>query len=183
VGPGSLTKEALWGALSQEYVIVAKAAEPASKDQLRLMLQSLLVDRFKLTMHREAKTGPVYKLIVAKDGPRLGESKSTGDFSLSVSNSGFEFANAEMIRVSGFLTGRVDRTVVDQTGLKGLYNFTLRRPEELVEEPGKSEGISAVSSSAGAFREALKNLGLQLVPGTGPIDYLVVDHVERPVEN
>jgi uncharacterized protein (TIGR03435 family) len=185
VGPESLTKEALWEALSQDYAIVAKSAQPVSRDQLRLMLQSLLSDRFKLTMHREAKTSPVYKLVVAKDGPRLEESKSGGDFSMFVSNDGFVFANAEMIRISGFLTGRVDRTVVDQTGLKGLYNFTLRRPEELREDPSglKSEGISATSLSAGAFADALKDLGLQLIAGTAPVDYLVVDHVERPSEN
>jgi len=185
VGPRSLTKEALWGALSQDYAIVAKSAQPVSKDQLRLMLQSLLSDRFKLTMHREAKTSPVYKLVVAKDGPRLEESKSSGDFSMSVNNNGFVFANAEMIRISGFLTGRVDRIVVDQTGLKGLYNFTLRRPEELREDPAgvKSEGISPISPSAGAFADALKDLGLQLIAGTAPVDYLVVDHLERSSEN
>ena len=104
---------------------------------------------------------------------------------MSVSDRGFVFDNAEMIRISGFLTGRVDRIVVDQTGLKGLYNFTLRPPEELREDPAgvKSEGISATSASARAFTDALKNLGLQLIAGTATVDYLVVDHVERPSEN
>ena len=148
-------------------------------------LQSLLSDRFQLTMHREARTSPVYRLVVAKDGPKLEESKGNGDFGISESNNGFAFANAEMIRISGFLTGRVDRIVVDQTGLKGLYNFTLRRPAEFREDPAevKSDGISVTSPSAGAFADALKDLGLQLIAGTAPVDYLVVDHVEPPSEN
>jgi uncharacterized protein (TIGR03435 family) len=184
VGPESLTKETWWRALAQDYVIVAKSAEPASKDQLRVMLQSLLVSRFKLALHREAKTSPVYKLVVAKDGPRLEESKSDRGFSLLVSSNGFEFNNAEMIRLSGFLSGRVNRIVIDQTGLTGLYNFLLMKPEDLREGPGvKSEGISAESQSPGTFANSLKRLGLQLLPGIAPVDYLVVDHIERPSEN
>ncbi|HXE65295.1 MAG TPA: M56 family metallopeptidase [Bryobacteraceae bacterium] len=185
VGPGSLTKEALWGALQQIYDIEARAEEPVSKAQLRLMMQSLLADRFKLTMHREARTSPVYKLTVAKDGPRMEESKRNGDFNMSASNNGFVFTNAEMIRLSGFLTGRVDRTVVDQTDLKGLYNFNLKMPDDLREGAAgvKSDGISAESPSAGAFAGPLKSLGLQLVAGTAPVDYLVVDHVESPSGN
>jgi uncharacterized protein (TIGR03435 family) len=157
-----------------------------SKDQLRLMLQSLLADRFKRKTHREAKPSPVYKLIVATDGPKLEQAKSNGDdFRMSGNANGFVFTNAEMIRLSGFLSGRVGRIVVDQTGLKGLYNFTLTKPAELLQDPAvvKSEGLPPASQSAGAFADALKALGLQLVAGTAPVDYLVVDHVEHPSEN
>jgi uncharacterized protein (TIGR03435 family) len=185
IGPQSLTKEALWGSLSRGYVIAAKAAQPVSKDQLRLMLQSLLADRFQLAMHRESRTSPVYKLVVATGGPKLEESQSGGSFSMSASDNGFVFRNAESIRISSFLSGRVNRIVVDQTGLKGFYDFTLKMPEDLrLTSPGvKTQGVSVDSPPAGAFADALKQLGLQLVAGTLPVDYLVVDHVEQPSGN
>jgi uncharacterized protein (TIGR03435 family) len=56
---------------STSYDILAKAAGPVPVRELRLMLQQLLADRFKLTLHRETKEMPVYELTVAKGGPKL----------------------------------------------------------------------------------------------------------------
>jgi uncharacterized protein (TIGR03435 family) len=183
-GPGSLTKEALWVPLGQAYDIVAKAERPVSKEQLRLMLQSLLADRFKLTLHREAKTSPVYKLVVAKGGPKLEDADVAGSFIFSGGADGFVFRNSEMMRLSGFLSGRVDRVVVDQTGLTGLYNFTLKMADVAQNPPGlKPDGVSSDSPSSAAFSDALRQLGLQLVADRAPVDYLVIDSVERPSEN
>ena len=64
---------------SERYDIVAKAAGPAPNDQLRLMLQTLLKERFKLTFHRDRKDLPGYALLVAKGGPKLHESATEGE--------------------------------------------------------------------------------------------------------
>jgi bla regulator protein BlaR1 len=183
--PGLLRKGPIWESLTQGYDIVAKADHAVPKEQLRLMLQSLLAYRFKLTLHREAKTGPVYKLVIAKGGPKLEESQEAGGgFIFSGSPDGYVFRNAEMMRLSGFLSGQVDRTVVDQTGLTGLYNFILKMPEELRQNPPvKSDGRSLDSPPSGIFADSLKQLGLQLIAGTAGVEYLVVDHVERPSDN
>jgi uncharacterized protein (TIGR03435 family) len=185
VAPGLLMKDALWAQLTQGYDIVAKADHNVTREQIHVMLQSLLADRFQLKVHKESKTGLVYQLVIAKDGPKLEESQDAGGgFDFSGSPSGYVFRNAEMMRLSSFLSGRVDRTVVDQTGLKALYNFTLKMPEDLQQNPGpKNEGRSPESPSTGTYAEALKPLGLKLVPVTAPVDYLVVDHVERPSDN
>ena len=150
------------------------------------MLQSLLADRFKLTLHWEAKTSPVYKLVVAKGGPKLEESDARGVFLSTTSRDGFAFRNAGMVPLSSFLSGRVDRVVVDQTGLKGLYNFVLKAPAN----PGqhlaavkRQDRLSPETPSALDFTEALKQLGLQLTPDKAPVDYLVIDHVEKSSEN
>ena len=75
-------------------------------------------------------------------------------------------------------------TVVDATGLQGVYNFTLRIPEDVRKNPpAKSEGISPDSLSASRFADSLKRLGLQLAPGNDSLEYLIVDHVERPTAN
>jgi uncharacterized protein (TIGR03435 family) len=185
VGPGLLTKEALWAQLTQGYDIIAKADHNVTREQIHLMLQSLLADRFQLKVHKESKTGLVYQLVIAKDGPNLEESQDAGGgFDFSGSATGYVFRNAEMMRLSGFLSGRVDRTVLDQTGLKGFYNFTVKMPEDLQQNPPpKTDGRSPATPSSGLYAESLKRLGLRLIPATAPVDYLVVDHVERASEN
>jgi len=183
VGPGSLTKQALWGPLTQGYDIVAKADHAVPKEQLRRMLQALLADRFQLKVHWETKTGPVYTLVIAKNGPKMEESQAGGDLVMSRGSDGFVFRNAEIFRLTGYLSSYADRVVVDGTGLKGLYNFTVKLPEDVQNPPAKSEGPSPDSPTASRFAEALKPLGLQLNWGSAPVDYLVVDHVQPPSAN
>jgi len=182
IGPGSMTNEALWPALSTGYDIVAKAEHQVSKDQLRLMLQTLLEDRFSLKLHRASKTLPVYKLTIAKTGLKLQESVGGGDLAMNGGPDGFIFRNAEMMRLAGTLSGQLDRPAVDGTGLSGFYNFTLKRPDD-VEPAKKSEGVSPDSPSAALYSEALKELGLELTKATAPVDFLVVDSVQKPSEN
>jgi uncharacterized protein (TIGR03435 family) len=91
-----------------------------------------------------------------------------------------------MLRLVGFLSGRVDRAVVDQTGLNGFYNFVLKMPPSAGPDQAavkKLEGLSPETPSASDFADALKQLGLQLIPDKAPVDYLVVDSVEPPSEN
>ncbi len=186
IGPDSLTKEALWTPLSQGYDIVAKADQPIPKAELRLMLQSLLADRFKLTFHWEAKTGPVYRLVIAAGAPKLGDGNAAGSVSISRTPDGYAFQNAEMIRLVGILSGRVNRVVLDQTGLQGVYNFVLKTPAAVGQDLAavkKQDRLSPDALSAPDFAEGLKQLGLQLVSDRAPVDYLIVDSVERPSEN
>jgi uncharacterized protein (TIGR03435 family) len=168
--------------LGQGYNIVAKAGHPVSRAELQLMLQSLLEDRFKLKFHRESITQSVYKLVVAKAGSKLELSEEGGDLVMRPSADGFVYRNAEVHRLAGFLSSRLDRIVVDDTGLKGLYNFVVKVPEDLRGQSMKSES-SLDSPSAAVFTEVLKPLGLQLVTGKAPVEVFVVDHVERPSEN
>jgi uncharacterized protein (TIGR03435 family) len=186
IGPGSLTKEALWPALSQGYDVIGKAGKPVSKQQLRQMLQTLLVDRFQLVAHRETQIKPAYKMTVIPGGLKLEESQdAAGSFDVSRTPEGYVFRNAELMRLGGFLSGRLDRTVVDETGVKGVYNFTLRAPEELApsSEDKSKVGNTPDSPSASRVRNALKELGLQLTAGQAEVEYLVIDRVERPSGN
>jgi uncharacterized protein (TIGR03435 family) len=184
VFPDALPREILLGSLGDGYDVVARAGQAVSADQLRLMLQSLLADRFKLALHREARTGPRYRLVVAKGGPRFAPSTAGGGFSLVAGPDGTAFHDADMARLAGFLSSRVDRVVVDQTGLQGTYEFTLKQPaDDRQSTPAVKDGVSPDTPSAAMFADALQQLGLQLVADRGPIDYLVVDHAETPSEN
>jgi uncharacterized protein (TIGR03435 family) len=163
------------------YDIAAKADHPVSKEQIRLMLQTLLADRFALATHREPRVQPVYKLIAGKSGPRLPKAEGEGEPMCSFGADGLICRNVEMTRFSGMLSMLMDRPVLDLTGLTGSYDFTLKIQSE---QPGP-EGKAALAEwfSSAIFSEIEKQLGLRLEADKGPVDYLIVDHVEKPDAN
>jgi uncharacterized protein (TIGR03435 family) len=171
--------------LRANYDVTAKAERVVPRSELLLMLQTLFEDRFKLAVHHESKRADVYKLIIAKGGPKLEESTAGGPPSGNLIPGGYAVKNSEVWRFCAFLSGRMGRPVLDQTGLTGLYNFALRLDtlEGLSNsDPDFKTKISDWSSSS-IFSDIQKQLGLQLVSGKAPVDYLVIDHVEKPSEN
>jgi uncharacterized protein (TIGR03435 family) len=161
------------------YDIAARAGNTVPKEEIRLMLRSLLENRFKLTLHHEPKLVPVYKLVVGKSGSKLHESAAEGEPSGALGLYGFVCRNVEMARFASMLSVRMDRPVVDLTGLKGSYDFTLK--SNLPTEAEKAALSEWFSSSI--FTDIQRQLGLQLETDKAPVDYLVVDHVEQPSEN
>ena len=165
---------------SDRFDIVAKASSPIqSQEQLRLMLQPLLTDRFHLKFHREQRDMSVYALVVEKGGPRF--SKSVGE--------GHYFADGErtlllrfapMKAFAAFLSGPMQRPVVDMTGLEGEFDFKFDlmayAPPDL--QPGQSPDVAAMVLSA-----LEPELGLKLELRKVPMSVLVIDHVEKPNEN
>jgi hypothetical protein len=142
--------------LADRYDIVAKAAGPVPLSQVKLMLRSLLEDRFKLTIHRETKEIAVDILTVAKGGL-----------------AGSVFSNLPSLGCP----------VVDRTGLDGIYDFSLKLfdPDSATGETGpKGDMLRQMDNGLSA---SLKDLGLKLEPQRSPVEILVIDHVERPSEN
>jgi uncharacterized protein (TIGR03435 family) len=171
------------------YDIEAKTGGPMPVDQLRLMLQTLLADRFKLVLHRENKVFSVLAVVVRKDGPKLKESAGQGDGEGQMKPHGinvFDFEGAPMARLIDLLDGMTrlpnePRPVVDETGLTGTYDFTLdlQKYRELdssgapvLDERGRVDMESVV-------RRALPDLGLRLESKRAPVEVLVIDHVEK----
>ncbi len=180
---GSERKNTVTDRLRVGYDLVAKTDHSASRDELRLMLRSLLTERFHLTLHRESRTGAVYRLVQAKGGAKLEEGDG-GDLVMSGSPDGYTLRNAEVHRFAGYLSSYLDRMVVDETGLKGLYNITVKKPEDFQLSPvAKTAGGSPDAPPPSAFAEMLKPLGLELKAGTAAVEFLVVDRVEALSEN
>ncbi len=167
----------------------------------RQMLLAVLVDRLKLTFHRETKELPVYSLVVAKGGPKLQESKprgangSTGPVGLMTSLfPGFASAKAQAVSIADLaqmLAARTGRIVVDNTGLKGVYDFTLQwltddaqmQAPAGVASSGSASPSLAVPDSPVLSAAIQQQLGLKLEPGKGPVEVIVIDHIERPSGN
>ena len=167
---------------SEKYDIVAKSPDGTPSDQTMPMLQKLLEDRFKLTMHRTTRELPVYELVTAKNGPKLKEVEAGG----SNTNSGRGHMTAQRTSVrflSEFLSRQMDRPVLDMTGLKGVYDFTLDwTPDE--SPSAKAEGAIDAPKSPSLLTALQEQLGLKLQGRKAPIEILVVDHAEKvPTEN
>ncbi len=175
---------------SERYDIEAKPGGPARPEQVQLMLQSLLTDRFKLTLHREERALPVYELVVAKNGLKLQAVETEPHHSNSTSNSSPGHLYAQHMSVAQFaevLSRQTDRPVIDQTGLKGTYDFKLEwtpddkqsnRPEQA------DEAVTKASDAPSIFTAVEEQLGLKLEPRKAPAEILVIDHIEKaPTEN
>ena len=165
---------------SDGYDIDAKAEHPVNRDQMLRMLQRLLEDRFKLAVRRESKEMKAYVLVVAKGGAKMEESPGGDLVVQKVNASKSVYRNIEMPVLANLLAFPVDETVVDQTGLTGVYNFTLNyMPERL--GPGVLEGREpGPDPTAPSLTIALQEqLGLKLEARKAPIDMLVIEHVEK----
>lgn len=171
------------------------------------MLQALLADRFKLNVHREMRELLVYALIVAKNGPKLQPAKSGDTYANGIKNpdgslggagdiiggvyDGSIIAQAVTIaNFAGELTRMLGHPVTDKTGLTSEYDFKLRfTPDDRLIPPGgaapsERPAMPASDSSEPSLFEALQEqLGLKLEAGKGPVEIVVIDHVERPSGN
>lgn len=162
------------------YDILAKAAGAVPVSQLRLMLRQLLKERFKLTVHQETKTLPVYALTVGNGGPKLPAANADdGHHAVEslprVQDGSFFFPDASMSDFAtklSMLRG-MDRPVVDQTGIQGFYDIVLKGVADAVRYP---EGASL-------FTLIPEQLGMKLVATKAPIEIVVIDHAEKPSEN
>jgi uncharacterized protein (TIGR03435 family) len=174
---------------TQDFDITAKAAEPVSTHQLRLMLQSLLAERFKLVLHREQRIVPLYSLVVDKSGPKLHEvqqePKSGGMLGWTDGMVTYKMVNhiAELAAMlPTFLEGR---PVQDETGLTGVYELTLNvevDPDQMKRMPQAGMAFTGFGYTSGIFN-AVKNLGLKLEAAKGPMDFFVIDRLEHPSGN
>jgi uncharacterized protein (TIGR03435 family) len=163
---------------TERFDISARAEGNPSNDQLMLMLQSLLADRFKLRLHPEKKELPVYLLTVAKNGHKLHSSESPDPMKTQFAAGAIGFQNASVADLTRFLAAfPFDRPILDGTGLSGKFDFalTLGSPDM---NPGDMKR-TMVEGGVTIFMDALAPLGLKLEPQKTLADVLVVDHAER----
>jgi len=160
------------------FDIVAKVPDGTTKEQFRLMEQSLLAERFQLKVHSDTRMMPVYALVVGKNGPKLKRSTTTA-MSIGVRSEGgrtqMTFTSASMGQLAAQLTHVPDvgLAVLDQTGLTGVYDFQLNLTVPARGRPDADLDTTSV------FTLIQDQLGLKLESRTAPIAILVVDHAER----
>jgi uncharacterized protein (TIGR03435 family) len=214
--------------INDHFDIQARANGNPSKDQMRLMMQSLLADRFKLAVHYETRRLPVFALVLAKPGrtgPQLQPHPENSTCSTPLSQSSAGVASAPTAIVAGGLPtvcgsiegmpstpsgrlragargvpigllastlgqmGNLDRAVLDRTGLSGNFDFTFEWSPQF-HGPGTPQEVLPVAANAHSgqagptFQQDLQEqLGLNLEPEEGPVEVLIIDHIEKPTEN
>jgi uncharacterized protein (TIGR03435 family) len=160
-----------------------------SGDQLRLMLQKFLADRFKLAAHIDQRIMPVYALTVAKSGSKLKPSDSPNVHDLErPATGGMEFIlyGSPTSGYANYLQqALVDRPVIDQTGLTGKYDFdvTFMPDETMFGGRFRASPESLATAAPDFFTAIQEQLGLKLTPEKASATALVVDHIGQPSEN
>ena len=187
------------------YEINATAeGNPSVKTMRGPMLQALLEDRFQLKIHRETKEGPVYFLSGARGGPKLqsfteGSCKPwptppppqlTKEYCTRMIygiKPAVEAQGATLDEFSKLLRVVVGRPVIDKTGITGRYDIRVKFSREGTELAAiHLIGPSPASDPTGPpsiFVALEEQLGLRLDSAKGPVEMLVIDHIERPSEN
>ena len=172
------------------------------------MMQAILEERFKLKIHRETRQGPVYELTLGKGSAKLKPFQPGNCTPSQIGRPSPPLASGErycrgMVNPSGavdieggtlgalvaLLGMALDRPIIDKTGITDLFEIHLRF------SPGDSAAPRPAGADAGApapvstrdlpdvFQAIQEQLGLRLAPAKGPVDVLVIDHIERPSEN
>jgi uncharacterized protein (TIGR03435 family) len=163
--------------------INAKMPEGARKEQIPGMLQTLLANRLRLTVHQESRILPVYQLQVGKAGPKMKEVDPSKFIDEILRSPRFLRGHFTMPRLASLLTQTLDRRVSDATGLKAIYDVNLQwTPLEANVPSGTGEApqpLSPASDHPSLFQAIEQQLGLKLESGRAPAKIIVVDHVER----
>jgi uncharacterized protein (TIGR03435 family) len=176
---------------TDRFDIIAKAPATTPPDTVKIMLQTLLADRFKLKAHKDSKPMQVFVLSLGKGKPKLKESDGSGNTGcrgepqnpqpgaipyavVTCTNQTTEQLAQNLRNMAG---AYITNPVVDQTGLKGNWDFQLKWTARALLAAAGADAISI-------FDAVDKELGLKLEPGKIPVEVLAVDSVnEKPTDN
>ena len=178
---------------TDRWNIEAKAERRSTSDKLHDALARLLEDRFKLKVRRETRELPCYFLTVDKKGSKMPVHDSTDLVHEPFTGArgrggipGFSAKNATMNYFAFFLSRILDLNVIDRTNLPEHYDVDFQFvPDRSAIRANESPGAEAPPQADGVdiFTALREQLGLRLEKGKGPVEYLVIEHVEKPSEN
>jgi uncharacterized protein (TIGR03435 family) len=157
---------------------------PGAGEVLSPMLRSLLMERFGLTFHHETREESVYQLVVDKGGSKLKATRPRkgGPQGLRAARGRLTGMAAPVSMLANNLWQQLGRLVLDKTGLKDTYDFTL----EYAPDPGGAVVTDANPADAplpSIFTALQEQLGLKLESARGPVEILVIDHADKPTAN
>ena len=167
------------------YDIVATADGPAKTEQMRIMMQSLLAERFKLSIRKDTKEMQVFALVEAKGGHKLVESKEADGVGVTpmTGKMGLSAKHATLDLLTMYLSQPLRTPVIDMTGLKGRYDFEFDISQFV---PMSREPQDESRPSPEFILQSLlpKQLGLRLESRKMPIEVFFIERIEKiPVEN
>ena len=184
---------------TENFDLQGKADRTCTADELHTMLQQLLIERFHIRLHRASKDVSGYRLAVEPGGHKMRDHdpEDAQMFPIQAGPGGaHDGKNVSMQYLAFFLSGELGQAVVDDTGLKGHYDFNAKwdMPGVMAAPPpppapGGGPPLSEIMNSriAGAgipvFDALRKQLGLRLEKAKVPAPQIVIDHIEKLSEN
>jgi uncharacterized protein (TIGR03435 family) len=196
IHPKQLTGGPAWTE-SDKWDMTGKPDAPGAPnvDQMKMMIQKLLADRFQLKFHYEKRELPVYAITIAKTQAKITRSQFDPkdlpgwSFGRNASGTIMSFRNSPLSQFAAVLQNSTDRPVVDQSGLSERYDFTLTFTPDAAQ--AARMGLGGPPAPAGdnpdaapdLFTAFQQQLGLKLEATKAPVDVMVIDKVERPSEN
>jgi bla regulator protein blaR1 len=190
VQPLQVTGGPAWASTSR-FQVDARTERTTTPAQMRAMVRRMLAERFALKAHTDVRDRPIYRMVVAREDGKLGPSIYPTDgtecggsnpqpcdlatWSGGLMSSGMGLHQLAVALFSTSQTTGVDRPVVDQTGLAGMFGFTLMF--------SSFNTAPQVSSDPSIFTALQEQLGLKLEPARGPVELVVIESVEQPTPN
>jgi uncharacterized protein (TIGR03435 family) len=176
------------------FDINAKAADPADIRRLRLMLRTLLTERFEMKLRHEQKDLAVYFMMLAPGGPKFHEpgqkdqskflqSKSDGPTRLGGDRTGLIAEHVPLFDIAAELSQPLQRPVIDKTGLTGRYDIRIDIAA-FMQTAGERDNHGPMDEMSVIFSAFPAQLGLKLEPGKDVVDFIVIDSADKtPTEN
>ncbi|HEX4749549.1 MAG TPA: TIGR03435 family protein [Bryobacteraceae bacterium] len=174
---------------TDRWDVDAKAEHPASLDDLHIMFQNLLIERFNIKFHHETKELSVYALVCDKGGSKMQPNTGPDPYDIPIQGAGrgkLVGKRVPMSYLTWFLAGLpwIGRPVLDKTGLTGFYDFNFEFMPPQVIAPGSPETDVGPGAEGPSFFTAVREqLGLRLEPEKGPVEIMVIDSIQKPTEN
>ena len=178
---------------SERYAVMIKADQEGAPNipQMRILMQKLLADRFKIVTHREKKELSIYELTIAKGGVKLAvhPGPASNQWGYGFGLGSINGRNTTMTEFAGWLQANLlEQPVVDKTGLTERYDFSLRyAPDASARLTNVPNAVPRPTSDADNLPDLYtafqQQLGLKLESTRGPVDIVVVDSIDRPSDN
>jgi len=177
---------------SELYDLNAEAEKPSSIEDLHIMLQNLLTERFKLRFHYEAKEMQAYVLTAGNNGPKnlkAHPNAGGGDVILqrTVDQMVHEKWSAHCASMDFFVwrfSAWLEQPLINRTGFAGCFDFELSFTRELrgVQDGQLVDGVPVDTSGPTMYQALQSQLGLKLESRRAPVDTMVIDYAERPTD-
>jgi uncharacterized protein (TIGR03435 family) len=190
VQPSQVTGGPAWVSTSR-FQVDARTERTTSPAQMQAMVKQMLAERFALKAHIDVRERPIYRMVLARQDGKLGPSIYRIDdtecggsnpqpcdlaaWSGGLMSSGMGLQQLALALFNRSQTTGVDRPVIDQTGLAGMFGFTLMF--------SSFNTVPQLSDNPSIFTALREQLGLKLESARGPVELLVIDSVERPIPN
>ena len=171
-----------WVTTDRYDIEAKKEGNPGFREKLE-MFRPLLADRFQLKFHRETRQMSVYSVTVAKNGPKLQAAAAGARGPIRSGRGLVEGKGVTMRTFADLLGGSLGQPVTDKSGITGAFDIKLQwTPAE--SETNYNDADRPLDPNApSVFTAVQEQLGLKLQPGKGPLEVLVIDHIQRPSPN